>query len=79
MKRLIAITAISLTALTGAASAMTNPAGAHYGELRAYTGGANLSGLSQQTLDKMVRTIHGGGTENEKRQWIRSILLRAGQ
>lgn len=79
MKRLIAIAAISMTALTGAASAMTAPGGAYHNELKTYASGADLSGLSQQTLDRMVRTIHGGGSESEKRQWIRAILVQAGK
>ena len=74
MTRYIAIAAVALTAMAGAASAMSNPAAG----LGQFVNPAVAATLDADTLAKIERTVNGGGSDNEKRQWVKSIILNAG-
>lgn len=73
MTRYIAIAAVALTALTGAASAMSNPAAG----LGHFVSPEVAATLDANTIEQIKRTVNGGGNDNEKRQWVNAILLNA--
>jgi hypothetical protein len=75
MTRYFAIAAVSLAALTGAASAMTNPAA----ELRGFVSPSVAATLDATTVKTIKNIIHSGDSENEKQQHVQSILLQAGR
>ena len=74
MKTIFALATVSLIAVSGAASAMSNPAAG----LGGFVSSEVAATLDAGTIAQIKRTVNGGGGDNEKRQWVRSILLRAG-
>ena len=74
MTRYIAIAAIALTSIAGAASAMTNPAAG----LENYVTPSQAAQLDDRTVSKIKNAIHSGDTEGEKRALVKSILMNAG-
>ena len=74
MTRYIAIAAVALTTMAGAASAMTNPAAG----LEGFVSPTEATQLDERTVSKIKSVIHGGDTQSEKRAKVMSILLNAG-
>ncbi|MCG6903285.1 MAG: hypothetical protein LJE68_11450 [Rhodobacter sp.] len=77
MKRFIAITAIAIAATTGAASAMTNPGGAYFSELKGAAPNVDLSQLSDRTIQQLIAALHNGDDGGSRDAHIRSILLKS--
>ncbi len=73
MKRTIATALVAFTALTGAASAMTNATGIQ-NDVSVYAPNADTSNLTTAEVNLLKSVIHGGGTESEKRAAVRSIV-----
>ncbi len=74
MTRYIAIAAVALTTLTGAASAMNNPAAG----LDGFVTPAQAAQLDERTISKIKAVIHGGDTEGEKQSIVRNLIRKAG-
>ena len=75
MKTAIALATATLIAASGAASAMSNPAAG----LGQFVKPSVAATLDTGTIEQIKRTVNGGGSDNEKRQWVKSILLGAGR
>lgn len=69
MKRFIALTAVSLAALTGAASAATNA-----GEINKYAPNVDVSTLSDLEIAVLNNLIHGSDGAGEKRAKVQAFL-----
>jgi len=76
MKNVLAITAIALTSLTGAASAMTLDTMANTAEIEWYAPNVDVSTLSDSTIRAAIQAIHSGDHEGEKRAQVRALVLR---
>ena len=59
MKRFITLTAISLAALTGAASAMTQDTNINTAEIERVAPGVDVSALSDGQINTLLQIIHG--------------------
>ncbi len=58
MKRFIALTAISLAAFSGAASAMTQDTGINTAEIERVAPGVDVSALSDGQINQLLSIIH---------------------
>ncbi|MFZ5963957.1 hypothetical protein ACOXXX_13485 [Thalassococcus sp. BH17M4-6] len=72
MKRTIAIAAVALTALTGAASAMTTSA--NQAILQQYAPNIETSTLSEAQIGSLLAIAYSGDSQSEKRAKIRSFV-----
>ncbi|MBV2359818.1 hypothetical protein KUH32_08530 [Thalassococcus sp. CAU 1522] len=72
MKKTLAITAIALATLTGAAQAMTQTEVSPEAQLLVPS--ADFSGLSNAQVATINSIVHSGDTNSEKSGQIRSIL-----
>ena len=72
MNRYIAIAALALTTVAGAASAMTSDTDAR--QINAYAPSVDVSTLDNSTVLAAVQAIHGGGSEGEKAATVRAIV-----
>ncbi len=72
MKKFIFASAIAMTALTGAASAMVSSA--ELATIRGYAPQADLSDLTNAEINSLLSIVHGGDTESEVRNAVRAIV-----
>ncbi|MCH2096654.1 MAG: hypothetical protein MK160_16325 [Rhodobacteraceae bacterium] len=73
MTKFFAISALALTAMTGAASAMTDgPAFAD--QVKQYAPSVDVSALTAADVNAALTIIHGGDSEGEKRTRINALL-----
>ena len=72
MKRTLALTAIALTAMTGAASAMVSDAAT--AKIQHFAPTAQVQSLSEAEVATALAIINGGGTESEKRSAVKRFL-----
>ncbi|MDJ0820716.1 MAG: hypothetical protein QNJ09_02760 [Paracoccaceae bacterium] len=72
MKRTLAISALALTALTGAASAMVSDAAE--ARIKHFAPNANVQALTEAEVNAALSIINGGGTESEKRGALKSFV-----
>ncbi|MDJ0820717.1 MAG: hypothetical protein QNJ09_02765 [Paracoccaceae bacterium] len=72
MKRTLAITAIALTAMTGAASAMVSNAAE--AQIERFAPSVDVQSLSTLEVNKLLAVINGGGTDSEKRATVQALV-----
>jgi len=72
MKRMIAITALTLTAATGASAMTDSPA--NLATIERYAGTEDVSGLTATQITGLLNIIHGGDSEGEKRDQVQWML-----
>ena len=73
MKKIIATSALALTTLAGAASAMTPQDSAVNDALRIYAPGVEASELTAADANLILSVVHSGDSEGDKRTVIQSI------
>ena len=71
MKRTLAITAVALTALTGAASAMTSDAA--IAKIERFAPSVDAQSLTTLEVNALLSVINGGGTDSEKRATVQAL------
>ncbi|MFP7569481.1 hypothetical protein [Marivita sp. S2033] len=69
MKKLIATTALALTAFAGIASAMPDTS-----QIKQYAPNADVSSLTDAQVNILLSVIHSGDSEGEKRRQVQSIV-----
>ena len=72
MKRTLAITAVALTALTGAASAMTSDAA--IAKIERFAPSVDAQSLTNLEVNALLSVINGGGTDSEKRATVQALV-----
>lgn len=77
MNRFIAITAVAIATVAGAANAMTQDNAAAVRAINSYAPSVDVSTLDDATILAALQAIHGSGTESEKSSTVRAILLNA--
>ncbi|SMC66133.1 hypothetical protein [Primorskyibacter flagellatus] len=77
MNRIIAIAAVAIATVAGAANAMTQDNAAAVRAINSYAPSVDVSTLDDSTILAALQAIHGSGTESEKSSTVRAILLNA--
>ena len=73
MKKIITLAALVATVATGA-SAMVGSS-ADLAEIQRYAPSADVHALSNAEVGTLINAIHGGDSEGEKGQFVRSFFL----
>ncbi len=76
MKRILTLTAATLIATVGAASAMTGPSSFDTLEIQSYAPNANIAALSAAQVNAVLNIIHSGD-DSGKTAAVRSYLRHA--
>jgi len=74
MKRIFTLSAVTLIAAAGAASAMVAPSTVDINEIRSYAPNADVSLLSASEITSLVNRLHSIDSQSEKTQAVRSVF-----
>lgn len=77
MKKLIAITALTLAGAATTASAMTlNNVGTET-QIQRFAPGADISTLSDSEIRSILNVIHSGGSHSDRAAVVKSLVMQA--
>jgi hypothetical protein len=77
MKRITTLAAVTLIALTGAASAMVSHGSVTLSEIQGYAPGTDLSNLTSAQIGHIQSVIHGGDSEGEIAGFVKSVVRQS--
>lgn len=76
MKSILTLTAATMIATAGAASAMSSPSSLELNEIHGYAPNADLRSLSSAQVAALQAIIHGNDSEGRARREVRNYLRK---